>query len=97
MSPDAGQEARLGVASDPITVHVEHHARGWQVALSNQLRRVTCETFDDTRRIAHLCAAHTPCELIVHYTRDRPASHELIEGHHTRPQEGGHRHHPMPG
>jgi len=97
MSPDDGQEARKGVARDRLIGDVEHDARGWQVALSNQLRPVTCETFDDTRRIAYRRGAHTrPCELIVHDARDPPASHELIEGHHTRPQEGGHRHHPAP-
>ena len=92
MSRDAGQEARKGVARDRLTGHVEHDARGWPVALStstpgrtfNQLRPVTCETFDDTRRIAYRLRAHTrPCELIVHDARDPPASHELIEGHHT--------------
>jgi len=33
MSPDAGQDAREDVTSDPITVLVEHNARGWQVTL----------------------------------------------------------------
>ena len=82
MSPDAGQEAREDVSSDPITVRVEHNARGWQVTLPGDACRVTCETFDDARRIAYLCAAHTRrCELIVHDSRDRHLHHEVIEGH----------------
>lgn len=86
MSPDAGQEARQDVSSDPITVRVEHNARGWQVTLPNDACRVTCETFDDARRIAYLCAAHTRrCELIVHDSCYRHLHHEVIEGHIPRP------------
>jgi hypothetical protein len=59
MSADAGLEAREDMASDLVTVRVEHNASGWQVTLPDDSRRVTCETLDDARRIAYLCAAHT--------------------------------------
>ena len=82
MSPDAGQEPREDVASDPVAVGVEHNPRGWQVTL------VTCETLDDTRRIAYLCAAHTRrCELIVHDSCHRRLRHELIDAPTPHPEE----------
>jgi hypothetical protein len=82
MSPDAGQEPREDASSDPVTVGVEHDARGWQVTLPDDSRRVTCETVDDARRIAYLCAAHTRrCELIVHDSCHRQLHHELIDAH----------------
>ena len=84
MSPDTGPEPRKDVSSDPVTVDVEHNARGWQVTLPDDSRRVTCETFDDARRIACLCAAHTRrCELIVHGSCHRQAHHELIDAPHS--------------
>lgn len=84
MGPDSEQKPREGVPRDPITVHVEQNASGWQVTLPNDSRRVTCETFDDARRVAYLCAAHTRrCELIVHDSRHRRFHHEFIDAHHT--------------
>jgi len=80
MSADAGPEAREDMSSDPVTVRVEHNASGWQVTLPDDSRRVTCETFDDARRIAYLCAAHTRrCELIVHDSCHPRLHHELID------------------
>jgi hypothetical protein len=83
MSSDAGHRARED-PSEPITVRVEHDERGgWSVAMPNRRNRVTCETFDDARRVAYLCAAHTrPCELIVHDAYYRVLHRELINGHH---------------
>jgi hypothetical protein len=59
MNPDAGQEARGMVSNDPITVRVDHNARGSKVTLPNESRRVTCETFDDDTA-SHTCAPLTP-------------------------------------
>jgi hypothetical protein len=80
MSPDTEQKPREDMSSDPVTVRVEHNASGWQVTLPDDSRRVTCEAFDDARRIAYLCAAHTRrCELIVHDSCHRRLHHELID------------------
>jgi hypothetical protein len=72
--------------SEPITVRVEHDGRGgWSVAMPNQRSRVICETFDDARRVAYLCAARTrPCELIVHDAHHRVLHREHIDGHRDR-------------
>jgi hypothetical protein len=43
---------------------------------------VTCETFDDARRVAYRRAARArPCELIVHDAYHRVLHRELIDGH----------------
>jgi hypothetical protein len=47
------------VSNDPITVRVDHNARGSKVTLPNESRRVTCETFDDDTA-SHTCAPLTP-------------------------------------
>jgi hypothetical protein len=93
MSPDTGHPAGDG-PSEPITVRVEHDAHGrWSVAMPNRSRPVSCETFDDARRVAYLCAAHTRlCDLIVHDAYHRVLHRELITGH----QEAGPSP-PMPG
>ena len=82
MSPDAGDWSG-GVCSEPVTVRVEHDGRGaWSVAMPGDGDPVTCETFDDARRVAYLCAAHTrPCEVIVHDAYHRVLHRELINGH----------------
>ncbi|MFZ0377272.1 MAG: hypothetical protein WCD11_31265 [Solirubrobacteraceae bacterium] len=67
----------------PTTVCVQRHPRGrWEVLLPDRRGRVSCETFDDARRIAYLTVAraHT-CELIVRDAYNRIIEHELIEGH----------------
>ncbi len=63
-------------------MRVEHDARGaWLVAVPGG-GPVTCETFDDARRVAYLRAAQTrPCELIVHDAYHRVLHRELINGH----------------
>jgi hypothetical protein len=55
---------------------VDRNGHGeWEVALPDQREPVTCETLDDARRIAYLCAAHRhPCELVV-----RDAYHRVLE------------------
>lgn len=69
--------------ADPVTVCVEHSERGnWEVELPDH-DRVSCETLEDARRVALLCAAHTrPCEVIVHDAYHRVLQRELINGHH---------------
>ena len=49
--------------------------------MPDQRERVMCETLDDARRVAYLCAAHArPCELIVRDAYHRVIHHELING-----------------
>jgi hypothetical protein len=81
MSSDAEHAAREGPGK-PSTVRVEHDGHGgWSVAMTDRRSRVTCETLDDARRVAYLCAAHTrPCELIVHDAYHRVLQRELIDG-----------------
>jgi len=82
MSADAGREAREDMASDPVTVRVEHNASGSQVTLPDDSRRVTCETLDDARRIAYLCAAHTRrCDRSCTTRATAGFTHELIDAH----------------
>jgi hypothetical protein len=55
-----------------IAVHVSSSGEGWDLALPGSGQPITCETLDDARRVAYLCAAHArPCELIVREGRDR--------------------------
>jgi hypothetical protein len=43
--------------------------------------QVTCETLDDARRVAFLCAARgRSCELIVYDAYDRVMQREFVEG-----------------
>ena len=56
------------------------HGR-WKVVPSDRRERITCETFDDARRVAYLAVAHTrPCELIVRDAYHRVIHRELIDG-----------------
>ena len=49
--------------------------------MPDQRERVTCETLDDARRVAYLCAARRrPCELIVCDAYHRVLHHEFING-----------------
>jgi hypothetical protein len=66
----------------PQKVCVDHNSRGeWELALPHQAGRVTCETLDDARRVAYLCAARLqPCELIIRDARHRVLDRELIDG-----------------
>jgi hypothetical protein len=82
MRSHAEKHARRNAAMSPITVRVDRNGRGgWEVAMSDQHEPVTCETLDDARRVAYLCAAHPrPCELIVCDAYHRVLHHELING-----------------
>jgi hypothetical protein len=70
-----------------MTVCVRHHPRGdWEVIGPDGRGRISCETFEDARRIAYLAVAHAhDCELIVRDAYDRVVEHELIDGHHRAP------------
>jgi len=75
---DLGTDA----AADPVEVLVARNERGgWEVAVPAGDARLTCETLDDARRVAYLCAARTgPCEVIVHDAYHRVLYRELIDG-----------------
>ena len=63
------------------TVRVDLDRRGnWEIALSDERGRVTCETLADARRVAYRCAAHRhPCELVVFDAYHRVLQREIIE------------------
>jgi hypothetical protein len=83
MRPDSERSVPTSARSTPRTVRVDLNRRGvWEVALSDRRERVPCETLDDARRVAYLCAAHTrPCELIVCDAYHRVLQREFINGH----------------
>jgi hypothetical protein len=66
----------------PTTVNVDCTARGaWEVELPDSPEHVKCETLDDAKRVAYLCAAHRhPCELIVRDAYHRVLHREFIDG-----------------
>jgi hypothetical protein len=66
----------------PVTVRVDRNWRGgWEIAFPDQRCRVTCETFDEARRVAYLCVAHRrPCELVVRGAYRRVLHREFIDG-----------------
>jgi hypothetical protein len=63
-----------------MTVHVDINPRSvWEVDVPDRPGRVVCESFDDAKRVAHLCAQHRhPCELIVRDAYHRVLIRELI-------------------
>ena len=63
------------------TVRVDLDRRGnWEIALSDQRDRITCETLADARLVAHRYAAHRhPCELVVFDAYHRVVQHEIID------------------
>ena len=67
MRSHAEKQVRRDTPMSPVTVRVDRTGRGaWEVAMPDQRELVTCETLDDARRVAYLCAARRrPCELIV--------------------------------
>jgi hypothetical protein len=57
-----------------VSVDFSPHV-GWEIELPDQSERIACETLEEARRVAYMCAARRrPCELIVHN-----AYHRLIE------------------
>jgi hypothetical protein len=71
----------------PAIVRVQHHPRGhWEVITPDRCGRISCETFDDARRIAFLTVAHGhSCELIIRDAYNRIVEHELIDVHQLGP------------
>jgi len=69
-----GMLVPMPVAS-PLTVNVDHDRHGaWEVELPDGSERVVCETLEDAKRVAYLCAApRHPCELVV-----RDAYHRVL-------------------
>ena len=76
MSPHPETKVGRGRLRDPLAVRVDRNGRGeWG------REPVTCETLDDARRVAYLCAAHRrPCEPIVCDAYHRVLDHEFING-----------------
>ena len=63
-----------------VTVWVHLQLRGhWEVVSPDEQSRITCETLEEPRRIAHLAVpqAHE-CELIVRDAYNRILEHELV-------------------
>jgi hypothetical protein len=83
MGSHAEKQARRDAPMSPVTVPVDRTGRGArEVAMPNQRERVTCETLEDSRRVAYLCAAPgRPRELIVCDAYHPILHHELINGH----------------
>jgi hypothetical protein len=67
-------------------VRVDISVRGaWEVALSDQRERVTCETLEEASRLAYRCAAdRRPSELVVCDAYHRVVHRELINGREGR-------------
>ncbi len=61
-------------------VRVDLNVRGtWEIMLSDERERVTCNTLDEASRVAHEYAAHRrPCELIVCDAYHRVIERELV-------------------
>ena len=77
---DASSEA--GTPGRPVTVRVDRSVRGvWEVAVPGPETPIACETLDDAKRVAYLCAARwRPCELIVRDAYHRVFRREHIDG-----------------
>jgi hypothetical protein len=64
----------------PLMVRVDTNDHGgWDVAVPDRSEHITCESLDDARRIAYLCATHRgPCELVVCDAYHRVVGRELV-------------------
>ncbi len=62
-------------------VRVDLNRRGdWDVELSDQDGRMSCETLEEAERVAQICAAYKqPCELVVCDAYHRVLHRELID------------------
>lgn len=71
-----------GVAPRPVRVRVDlNHCGGWDIVFPGRRDRVTCETLDEARRVAYLCAAHRhSCELVVRDADHSVMHREFIDG-----------------
>lgn len=72
---------RIGTATPAgrVTINVHFAGRGrWKVVFADRHRGVTCDSFDDALKVAHLMLARNGhCELIVHDAYQRVISREL--------------------
>jgi len=68
--------------SSAVAVRVDFGGRGrWEVKLPDQFARVRCDTLDDARAMAHVCAERRgPCELIVCDAYHRVLLREFVTG-----------------
>ena len=66
----------------PTIVHVDMNPRGsWEIAIPDRDAPITCETYDDARRVGYRWAARWhPCELVVRDAYHRVRVHEFIDG-----------------
>lgn len=65
----------------PMMVSVDPNGRGaWEVAHPDADRRVTCQTLEDAKKVAHQAAGRGSCELIVHDAYHRVIERETIGG-----------------
>jgi hypothetical protein len=65
-----------------VTVNMQRDRRGgWAIQMSDRWTPLTCETFDEARRVAYLCAARRrACEIVVCDESARVVYREFIEG-----------------
>jgi hypothetical protein len=64
----------------PLTVCVDRNQRGdWEFGLPDEAERITCETLDEARRVAYLCARRQPCEFVVRDAYHRVLYRELLD------------------
>ena len=76
MSPELAGKSGAGASTARVDLNT-HCER--EIELLDQSQPVTCETVEDARRVAYLCAAHrSPCELIVGDAYHRVLRRELI-------------------
>lgn len=81
-APTAATHRTAMPAAGIVTVRVDCNPRGdWDVVFPGRSGAVTCETLDEARRIAYLCAARRHrCELIVRDACHRALEHDLVDG-----------------
>jgi hypothetical protein len=66
--------------AERITVSVDSNGRGsWEVALSGGRERIECDSLDDAKRVARVCATREGlCDLVVRDAYHRVLTHELL-------------------
>ncbi len=79
--PGSARSKRELDQKTPKTVRVDRNRSGaWEIELSAQDAVVSCETLDDARWVAYLCASRRhPCELVVRDAYHRVLCRELID------------------
>lgn len=66
----------------PLTVNVDLDRYGaWEVELPDGSERLVCETLEDAKLVAYVCAASRhPCELVVRDAYHRVLHREFVDG-----------------